>query len=298
MKKHQASSTAYTVIQGVLYIAQHPAYSNLVSDDVKNVCLKILSDSKEGRKRLRQLDNWWFKPLIPIIERLMTPGIMLHYVLRKRYIEDYTLQSLHDGGKQVLNLGAGFDTLAYRLAKRHSNVNFVEFDYPATQQVKTHALMTTGDKWKNLHFLPIDFTTQLIEDVLKQSSYVSCETQTLCILEGVLMYLNEIQVKQLFESLSQVFHAGIRVIFTAAEPASKSTYSYGPLLKMYLNLKGEALNWVYEKDKVDGFLYSLGYVLQKLAGSQEFKHRYLGSDYAGILNEGEYIAVADNCWSV
>ena len=137
---------------------------------------------------MRQLDSWWFPPLVPVMERLMIPGITLHYVLRKRYIEDYTLKMLYAGCTQVLNLGAGFDTLAYRLAKRYPDVDFIEVDHPATHQVKTQTLMTLEETYENLHFLPVDFTTQRTEDVLKQSSRVASGTPTLCILEGVLMY--------------------------------------------------------------------------------------------------------------
>lgn len=36
MKENEASSTAFTVSQGILYIAQQPQYKHLVSEDMVN----------------------------------------------------------------------------------------------------------------------------------------------------------------------------------------------------------------------------------------------------------------------
>ena len=80
MKDQQASSTAYTVMQGVLYIANHPHYAHLVSQEIKEAGYKLLSATPKGQQRLRQLDNRWFNHLIPVVEKLLLPNITLHYV--------------------------------------------------------------------------------------------------------------------------------------------------------------------------------------------------------------------------
>ncbi|WP_428634605.1 class I SAM-dependent methyltransferase [Sedimenticola sp.] len=292
MKQQQASATAFTVQQGVLYTAQNPRYFGLVSEETKDACVKILASSREGRKRLKQLGSWWFVQLAPLIECLVMPGITLHYVLRKRYIEELTVQVIQEGVSQVINLGAGLDTLACRLAKRYPNVNFIEADHPATQQIKTRSLETSQNKFENLHLIPVDFTTQKLEEALKQCSGFSADKVTLFILEGVLMYLDEAQIRQLFNSLKQAIHTRIEVIFTAAEPASKSRNSHGLLLKLYLRFKGEPLHWTCEKEDINGFLQSMGYALNRLADYRDFRRRYLRSIETGAMHEGEYIAVA------
>jgi len=296
VKKHQASSTAFTVLQGVVYIAGHPQHADLVSDEMQEASVQILSDSQEGRKRLGQLNSWFFRPLIPLLEKLMMPGITLHYVLRKRFIENYVLKSIQEGATQVINLGAGFDTVAFRLSKQYPNVNFIEVDHPATHEVKQQALQGSATKSKNLHFVPVDFTTQRLEDVLKHSPLVQPNSPTLIIVEGVLMYLTKPQVQHLFESLSLFLHAGRRVIFTAVKPAAQSSNSYGPLLKVYLKIKKEPLKWTCEKEKLEEFLQAVHYDLRQLAGAQEFKNHFLPSDYKGFIHDGEYIAVSEQGW--
>jgi len=47
---------------------------------------------------------------------MMIPGLMIHYVLRKNAIEKFTRNAIQEGAEQIVNLGAGFDSLLYRLA--------------------------------------------------------------------------------------------------------------------------------------------------------------------------------------
>ncbi len=297
MKEHEASSTAFTVVQGILYTARNPQLSHLVTEEVKDVCTRILSASQEGQRRLRQLHSWWFTLAIPAMERLMMPGITLHYVLRKRCIEDYALQTLQEGATQVINLGAGFDTLAYRLSQQYPAVNFIEIDHPATHAAKVHALSSPEAALENLRFLPVDFTTQVLEEELRAFPGFSPDQPTLFIVEGVLMYLNENDVLQLFESLKRLVHRGIRVIFTFMEPMARHPESYGPLLKLYLTIKKESYFWSKEHEQIPEFLRGQDFAVQTVVSAQELKKRYLPPDYSGRLQEGEYLAEAEYHWT-
>ena len=280
----------------MLYIANHSPQAKLVSDEVKEASIQILSASAEGRKRLRQLDSRLYRAFIPLMEWLIIPGITLHYVLRKRFIEHVVLESIKDGATQVINLGAGFDTAAYRLSRRFPQVNFVEVDHPATHAVKRDALAESTGERQNLHFIPVDFTTQRLEDVLDSSPVVSPDARTVVIVEGVLMYLEEPQVEHLFRSLPKFLHAGKRVVFTAIRPASPGTRLYGPLMNIYLKFKEEPLNWLCKKSDLPAFLKAVEYSVSELAGSQEFKKRFLPADFEGFLHDAEYVAVADQNW--
>lgn len=292
MKKDQASSTAFSVLQGILYTAETPSFRHIVPQEVKDVGYKILSASREGRRRLSQLKSWWFKPFIPIIEKLLMPKITLHYVLRKRYIEDYVTKEIAKGTTQVINLGAGFDTLAYRNASKHPDITFIELDHPATHDAKCEALhVSENNQLNNIHFLPIDFTQQKLIDVLKDASSFDPTKKTICIVEGVLMYLNTDEINTLFNSMSSLVQNSLHIIFTAVSPSEKCTNTYGPLLKLYLKVKGEPLNWHSSPDELPNFLSPLHYELKETAGAEEFRKNYL-KEYEGKLHDGEYIAVA------
>jgi methyltransferase (TIGR00027 family) len=69
-----------------------------------------------------------------IYER-MARGAVAFVMVRERYIDDCLIAGLAEGLDQVVILGAGFDTRAYRIAGIEKTRVF-EIDHPATQAVK------------------------------------------------------------------------------------------------------------------------------------------------------------------
>jgi O-methyltransferase involved in polyketide biosynthesis len=82
----------------------------------------------------------WTRALLRAGEQLVLPGIIAHYLSRKRWLEARVSAAFFAGFEQVVVLGAGFDTLACRLHSAHPTVRFFELDHPATQQPKAAAL--------------------------------------------------------------------------------------------------------------------------------------------------------------
>lgn len=291
MKKNEASSTAYKVAQGILYTAQNPRYRGLVSDEIEESYMKILSSSPMGRKCLKQLGNKLFLALVPVVEKLLLPNICLHYALRKRHIEDCVITSINNGKTQIVNLGAGFDTLALRLHKKFPDVNFIEIDHPATQKSKISGVLSLEENQKNLNFLPIDFSTQNLSEELNNSTCFDKNRPTLFILEGVLMYLKEEDVIKLFHAMSDTVESS--VVFTAVQSFHKSKKLYGPLLKTFLIFKREQMNWTCDERDLQSFLDSLGYQLIELSNAEEFGRKHLKTLYKEGEQQAEYIAVAN-----
>ena len=147
---------------------------------------------------------------------------------------------------------------------------------------------------KNLHFIPVDFTTQRLEDVLSASPLAQPELPTVITIEGVLMYLTVEQVQHLFASLPIFLHNGRRVVFTATNPGATT---FGPLLRIYLKLKAEPLKWTCDKNEMEAFVNAAGYEFKQLAGVPEFKEAFFPNDSRRKLNEVEYVAVADKDWA-
>ena len=55
---------------------------------------------------------------------------------RTRYIDDYLHECIDDEIKQLVILGAGYDSRAYRFDDLKGKVKVFELDHPATQKVK------------------------------------------------------------------------------------------------------------------------------------------------------------------
>ncbi|MCP4023535.1 MAG: SAM-dependent methyltransferase, partial [Desulfobacteraceae bacterium] len=60
-----------------------------------------------------------------------SPGIIEAIVVRTRHMDDYLLKCLGNGLEQFVNLGAGFDTRAYRIDALKADIKVFEVDHPA-----------------------------------------------------------------------------------------------------------------------------------------------------------------------
>ncbi|MEK7991379.1 MAG: class I SAM-dependent methyltransferase [Thiotrichaceae bacterium] len=293
MKESQASQTAYIVARGVLSTIKNPEFLKLVDNNWATAYTEILSLSSGGQKYLQQLDSSVHKKVQSLLEWAILPSVSLHYVLRKKYIEEYCRRLIDQKLiTQVVNLGAGFDTLAYRLSSEYPQINFIEIDYPATQQEKLLALQNHRQFNKNLHLLPVDFTHQNLESELSQFQAFDTNEATLFISEGVIMYLKETEAISLFNTLKTVTKNKVFFIFTAASPTVEHGLR-GFLLKQYLKSKNEPFLWLQTPNELKSFLTTQNYMLQDVINAQYFKKHYLPL-YQGYLQQNEYIAITEN----
>lgn len=117
-------------------------------------------------------------------------GGFFYVSARTRHIDALVEGAEQRGIRQVVVLGAGFDSRAYRYHAAHPRLAFFEVDLPATLQAKreaiTHAL---GGVPGYVRYVPIDFDTQTLEQALPAAGY-DAKAKSLFILEGVTMYVN------------------------------------------------------------------------------------------------------------
>ena len=286
MKDDQASSTAYTVLQGILYVHDTSPYRGLVDDEVVQVGKRILNASEEGRRRLAQLNSWLFKKTVSLRERLLLPGISLHYVLRKRHVENITRQVIANGVTQVVMLGAGFDTLPWRLHLSHPEVNFIEIDHPATQAQKAKAL--SDDKKDNLHFLSVDFAKQDLKTALGEFEHFDGGRKTLFICEGVMMYLQPKDVDILFDSIRELSGSGSEFVFSTLEPRGSAKNSVPGILYWHLKQLNEPIIWDVDSNNMAEFLKARRCELKSIAGRDEMVAQQLDGKLNQALHQGEY----------
>jgi methyltransferase (TIGR00027 family) len=123
-------------------------------------------------------------------------GPMIMMIIRTRFIEERLEQAIRDGVAQVVILGAGFDTRAYRLTKLLKTARVFEVDQPSTQEYKKRRIRETGiEVPPNLTYVPVDFRHDKLGDVLAAAGYDSTQ-RTFFIWEGVTMYLPEAAVEE------------------------------------------------------------------------------------------------------
>jgi methyltransferase (TIGR00027 family) len=123
-------------------------------------------------------------------------GSVVMMIIRTRFIEERLEQAIRDGVPQVVILGAGFDTRAYRLTELLKTARVFEVDQPSTQEYKKRRIRETGiEVPPNLTYVSIDFRHDKLGEVLAAAGYDSAR-KTFFICEGVTMYLPEAAVEE------------------------------------------------------------------------------------------------------
>ncbi|MCP2244025.1 class I SAM-dependent methyltransferase [Lentzea aerocolonigenes] len=111
----------------------------------------------------------------------------LFFATRARFAEDAVAAAVTAGVRQVVILGAGLDTFAYR--NPHRDLRVFEVDHPATQAWKRERLATTGiDTPDTVTFVPVDFETQTLATELEAAGF-SRTAPAVFVWLGVVYYL-------------------------------------------------------------------------------------------------------------
>ncbi len=115
-------------------------------------------------------------------------GMRLFVSGRSRFAEEMLAASLGRGVTQLVVLGAGLDTYAYRGAERERLAIF-EVDHPATQAWKRERLTEIGvTPAQNVRYAPVDFESETLGDGLSGAG-LDARARTFFMWLGVTPYL-------------------------------------------------------------------------------------------------------------
>jgi len=132
---------------------------------------------------------------------------------RTKAFDAALLDALRHGARQVVVLGAGFDSRGYRFQSRLRGVRFMEVDYGPTQEYKKQRVQEIlGTTPANVSYVPMDFTKDSLLDQLVKAGY-SEQQQTFFLWEGVVFYLPESAVKDTLHFVRDHAAPGSRIAF-------------------------------------------------------------------------------------
>jgi methyltransferase (TIGR00027 family) len=190
----------------------------------------------------------------------MAPGATGFIFVRERYIDDTLKAALADGLDQVVILGAGFDTRAYRIPGMEKTRVF-EIDHPATQAVKLRDLKKVVDPIPaNVTFLPVDFNTQTLAGSLLTSGYDD-KAKTFFIWQGVTYFLTAEGVDNTLAFIANHSGPGSVVIFDFfySEIFREKNHPYAKALRRSAKMTGEDYMFGIERGQVETFLTQRGF---------------------------------------
>ncbi|MDT7604302.1 MAG: hypothetical protein QOF61_2299 [Acidobacteriota bacterium] len=301
MRADEASATARLIAESTIFLAGDASAGHLIPARAAELSTWFVESPRQLARWAIQsgLRRKFARFTITRFERLILPGIQLHYALRKRYLEDAARAALDEGIRQVVVFGAGFDTLALRLAESHAAAEFFELDHPATQAQKTRALKRRAAAApRNLHFLPLDLACERPRAALLHSaSGYRADAPTLFVAEGLTMYLSREEVETLFAFARA--HAGARSLFafTYMEPRADGRVGFrasSPLVGAWLRWRGEVFKWGARREELCRLLAAHNFEAQEIATTELLRRRYLAPARLAHLRlaEGESLCVA------
>ncbi len=290
LKKTNLSQTAQLIAESICFLAANRKFKFLVPNDSAE--LSYLFSQKRihpinQTKLIRALRN-------NLLNRAI-PGITLHYLLRKKRIEEFVRCAIGDGFRQIIILGAGFDTLGFRLGAEFSDVEFIEIDHFESQLQKIRTLNKHALSFPNLSFFAGDLDKQTLGEILN-SALFNPQKKTFFIAEGLLMYLSEAKVRRLFSSINEVCRDETRFAFTFMNKRSDGKIRFknsSNFVDFWLDLHGEPFKWGISETNLPLFLVDLGHDLIALETDQNFRESYLNtSDLQNeMLAQGEFLCL-------
>lgn len=257
----RGSSTALLIAATLVFLVDSKKRRDLVDSEAVAIGNWLLRNySFSTRLMNRVIRTGCFRLVANTLERLTVPGILEYFAVRKRAISRLADDAFEAGTTQLVVLGAGFDALASRIAREGDTMAIWEVDHPATQFWKRRAVKETGLSSKRLHFVGSD----LNEGFPALGAGFSSSQPTFCIAEGLLMYLPEQRVINLFRWLRQISSNKCRIAFTFLEPQPDGHidfYYQSRCIRTWLAAKREPFVWGIRREEIGTFLQNLGFRL-------------------------------------
>jgi methyltransferase (TIGR00027 family) len=219
--------------------------------------------------------------------------------LRKRFVDDEVRAALAGGARQVLVVGAGYDTLALRLAAEYSDRTFVEVDHPATQASKRAGIAAIGAERPNLVLLAADLARVPLAHALATLRAWDATRASVVVAEGVLVYLPPAAVGEFFTTVHAITGPGSRVVFTWVRgiDGRPDLGRSGPLVSALMALGGEPWQWsVPDEATLEALLARSGFCYRPDPARFDPCLRYVepsGIDHRGWAWAPELYAVAE-----
>jgi len=224
---------------------------------------------------VRAVALWW-------TERRL-PGLPLFVTARTKHLDAILLAELEAGIKQVVILGAGADTRAYRFGPRFPDVTFVEVDHPATSTWKQERVRRAFGA-SAVRYAPIDFHRQKPADAFDDLSVPS-----LFVWEGVTPYLSSEAIDETLATIAG-FAPGSSVVFDYLYRDASGSEK----LAAYLNRHDEPLRFGLQPDEVKDFVAGHGLTMISNATAEDLVRDHLTAAdgtpigpslrYAGIVH--------------
>lgn len=197
--------------------------------------------------------------------------------LRHRFIDDHLIAALEGGAAQVVLLGAGYDTRAYRFAEELDGRPVFEVDLPAISRSKAATIERHADELPATRVLrvEVDFEEQSLDEELLRAG-LEPDAVTFVTWEGVPMYLTRVAVKGTLDAVRSV--VGPRSVIAhdmwtvVDDPGLMGTARR--LAPSALSFIGEPVTFCVHPEEIGCFYEQRGFEVTDVVSADDLVQRY------------------------
>lgn len=226
MKQGRISQTALKVALGLITLSVKDDWSQRLPPDLVEITERLLLASGSpgyGPGLMRMSKQRWMIRVYQFQDRMM-PGQWEGFGHRKVFMNQQVEAAIEQGARQVLVLGAGFDTLCLRLAPKYPEVRFVEIDHPSTSVAKARGIEKVGQP-ENMIQIAADLGERSLPKVLSEDGHWDASQRSVIVAEGLFQYLTDEEVRGLLTDAAACTSPGSRIAFSHAIPGDRKLLS-------------------------------------------------------------------------
>jgi methyltransferase (TIGR00027 family) len=296
VKADRASATARLIAAATVLCEFDRDESGRAPAGAAEWCAMFLSTSRLDRLLLRSVRSWVGRVVWRALERATLPNIVDHWMRRKREIDRFCRNAAIEGFTQLLVLGGGLDSLAFRMNRHRVFPSVLSADHPATLRVINTALensQTDPLYDGGVHRLAIDLTNGDLPTLLYSAKGFDGSAKTLIVIEGVLMYLRESEVCNLLRAIAMLPLPSKRMIgsWMRGEPGAPIGFrGQSGLITRWLGKRSEPMLWAGTPTDLPALLETLGWQNRALLNISEIDVTKPNRERV----EGEWLFVAES----
>jgi len=214
--------------------------------------------------------------------------------MRSRVVEEELAIARQRGVKQLVVLGAGLDSTAYRRTDLTEGLQVFEVDHPSTQAWKQERLEASNIPIPaNVKFVGFDFETQTLADALKMGG-IRSDLPTFFTWLGVHMYLTDEAVKSTLGVLGK-YPKGSEIVMDFISPSyvlaggvPEDSVDY---LQNVVSEMGEPIRSKYYESELDDILTGAGFSSVNFLSAKWLVDNYLGGNKSAFDMPGEATSI-------
>jgi methyltransferase (TIGR00027 family) len=216
------------------------------------------------------------------------PGLNEYMIARTAYFDGLFVEALKARTPQIVLLGAGYDTRAYRFSPANQGTRIFELDILPTQNQKLKYLRKARIMIpENVSLVPIDFNREALGELLAAAGFER-KQKTCFIWEGVTYYLDPESVDTTLYFVSQAAHPESTIAFdytvSLADGDMNQYYgaeSFAATMKEHHG--DEALLFSIDPNGIEAFLAERNLRMVEHLDNQEIEKRFLTDERDSLI---------------